>query len=401
MIPLLSLIIPTRNRPAYLLDSVDLALKECPNAEIVVSVNSTTDALRSSLSLHTNSGRVLYRHSSEHLSVVDNFERGLEMSTGRYVMFIGDDDGVGPHLEQVVLWAIDRDVEAVVSYCNTLVTIYFWPGVRSKYFGDAYAETLFLHPFTGQASAIDPLAALRDVSGQFGGGLGRMPRAYHGLVSRKLLKRVKNKYGSVFGGVSPDIYSAALISSVCRRACVVDYPFVIPGASSVSTAGEGAARTDKGKLRDIDHVARFGDSLLWDPRIPEFYSPQTVWAYSLQKALDKMPELNIEPAYGRLFARCLLYYPKYWGEIFRSARHWNSLTGGLLFWSRVSLGVIAEIFQQLLRAMRRARHPRAGGASERLSGLQSISQAYAALESHIRLKGEALQMPIRETENSK
>jgi glycosyltransferase involved in cell wall biosynthesis len=392
---LLSIIIPTRDRFEYLIDTVQLILAKVLDAEVVVCDNSSTDRLKTDLASVIADGRVRYSYSTEKLSVVDNFERALDMSSGEYVIFIGDDDAIGPKIYEITMWAKKNRVEALVSYRNSFIANYFWPGVKSKYFGNGYASRLFVSKFSGRVIGVDALHELQQVASQLGGGLGSLPRAYHGLISRQLIERVKNKHGQLFGGVSPDIFSATLIASECNNACIVDFPFVVPGASNVSTAGQGAERSDKGDLHSTDHIARFGSNLIWDPRIPEFYSPQTVWAYSLIMALKKLPGNDIKPSFGRLYARCFLYYRPHHAELFRAMRFQAKNVGLLSVVFSFSAGIIGELLQQFARVSRRILHPRAGGASTRYSDLHTVSQAYQKLSEHIEQNNLQLDLPIK------
>lgn len=391
--PKISVVIPTRNRPQFLLDSVNVALAHCVNVEVVVCDNSDTDALRERLAEQVAGGRVIYDHGAELRSVVQNFERAANLASGDWLIFIGDDDSIGPGLEDVAKWATRAGVEAVVSYSDTFVALYYWPGVKSKYYGDAYAARLFVWPFTGEARQIDGMVELRRVARRFGGNLGALPRAYHGLVSRALFDRVRQQHGHVFGGVSPDIYSAALIAAHSRKSALVNYPFVIPGGSSPSTAGQGAARTDVLSLRQTDHIARFGSAFAWDARIPEFYAPQTVWAFSLLKALEQLPELRIRPAYGRLYARCLLYCHRYskitWRTAFSRASGGSKL--GMLF--ALAAGAIGEMAELSKRVARRIASPGPMGNARRFNDLATISQAYASLVAYIEKSGSHLKLP--------
>lgn len=397
-LPKLSIIIPTRNRQDYLLYAVNTIVQYCPSAEIIVCDNSSSDKLRDILAAHISGGNIRYSYSSEYLSVVDNFERALKMSTGKYVMFIGDDDSVGPGLQEVVDWAIEFNVDAVVSYRDKFLVSYFWPGVQSKYYGNGYAANMFVHDFSGEAFKIDPIESLRSVADVCGSsGLGSLPRAYHGLVARSVLDRVTLKHGRVFGGVSPDIYSATLIASECSSAYVVDFPFVIPGASSVSTAGQGAAQSDRTSLRNTEHTARFGDGLIWDELIPEFYSPHTVWAFSLKKALDCAPGLGIAPSYARLYARCLLYNSAYKTEISAAIESWKTIHMVERFRLVIGWAGAKEIWSQIRRIGRRAISPRAGGNAVKFSQLQTIFDAYETLSEHIRVRGVHLSLPKLET----
>ena len=387
---LISLIIPTRNRPDYLVAAVDLARHHCQDIEVVVCDNSDTDSLRQRLATAIDDGSVVYRYSAEQLSVVDNFERARRLATGHYLMFIGDDDGIGPGLHEVATWALDQDVDAVVSYQSAFIANYFWPGVASRYFGNAYSASLFVRKFSAQASKIDCKAALRGVAQRFGGGLGALPRAYHGLVSKSLLDRIADQYGSVFGGISPDIYSATLITAECRNAWWVDYPFVIPGASPTSTAGQGAARSDKGELHQTDHITRFGSQLQWNPLLPAFYAPQTVWAYSLQAALDKVPQLKVAPDHGRLYARCLLFHRRHASATVAAMRLAARHTGWVRVLSATGLGLVAELAAQSWRLLSRVTAPRAGGHATHYTDVTQIGDAYAVLSEHILKTGRLL-----------
>lgn len=391
--PLLSIVIPTRNRQDYLLDSVDLALASLQDAEIVVCDNSDDDSLRERLAPALATGRVRYHFAQEQLSVVGNFETALAMSQGDYVLFIGDDDAVGPGLEAIAQWALAEGVDAVVSYRSSFLASYFWPGVKSKYFGDAYAAHLFVNPFTGRCHDVNAVQALHEVACRLGGGLGELPRAYHGLISRQLIQRILARHGHVFGGVSPDIYSATLIAAHCERAVVVDYPFVIPGASPTSTAGQGAQRSDRGHLRATEHIARFGDGLQWDARIPAFYSPHTVWAYSLCKALEQVPHLGVRPSYGQLYASCLLYHRAHREEIRMAMQALAEERGHWTVRLQTAKGIAIELGRQAARLGRRLLNPRAGGSARRYGQQLRISEAFAALGRHISSEGVRLHLP--------
>lgn len=382
--PLLTVVIPTRNRNKYLLDSIKVIIENVHDVEIILCDNSDTDILNSMLEVYRETGRIKYLYSSEKLSVVDNFERAFTKMEGDYVISIGDDDTIGPEIETIARWAKLENVEAVISYKNAFIASYYWPGVRSRYFGSGYESRLFVNSFTGEVAAVDPILALKKVAQRLGSGLGEMPRAYHGLVSRSLLERIRNSQGHLFGGVSPDIYSAALISGYCLRMVAIDFPFVIPGASPSSTAGQGAARSDRGTIQSTEHTARFGDKLDWDERIPEFYSPHTVWAYSLCKALDRLPNLRISPEFSRLYASCLMYYPKHYKELFQAMGALARTEGRFRVGFSFAKSLIIEVFDLLRKVSTRLCSPRAGGQALRFSQIETISLAYAVLNEHIK-----------------
>lgn len=375
--PLISIIIPTCNRHVYLRSVLETLLNVTEDTEIVISDNSDTPRLREELSERLSSERIVYQHHTERLSVVENFERALHMSSGEYLIFIGDDDCVGPAIEDIARWAKSQDIDAVVSYRDRFLANYFWPGVKSKYFNNGYSAKLFVANFSGQASPLDTKRAIRSAARRPGSGLGNMARAYHGLLRRTLAMQIVEKYGSLFGGVSPDIYSAALISHEAKRAYVLDFPFVIPGGSPPSTAGQGAARTDKGGLFSVEHIQRFGTALQWNQDIPAFYSPVTVWSYSLQCALDRIASPSITLNYPRLYTRCFLQYREFNAHTLASVKHWKRGKGNIFQLVIGSvIGIAAEASGLVARVWNRAFRPH-----RQYAPLDTIGGAYAQLAS--------------------
>ncbi|MDO9610718.1 MAG: glycosyltransferase [Serpentinimonas sp.] len=381
--PLLSVVIPTRNRNKYIIDSINVILNNVSDVEIIVSDNSDTNILSSMLAPHLKTGKLKYFYSSDNLSVVDNFERAFLEAKGDYLISIGDDDAVGPGLEAIAQWAKAKEIDAVVSYRDSFLAAYYWPGVKSKYFGNGYDSRLFIYEFTGEVKAIDPIKALRNVARRLGGGLGELPRAYHGLVSRTLVEKIRASNGHLFGGVSPDIYSAALIAGSCRQAILVDFPFVIPGASAASAAGNGVNRSDRGTIQGTEHTARFGEKLIWDYRIPQFYSPHTVWAYSLCMALKRLPNLKISPEFSRLYACCFLYSRRNHYELFRAMRFLAKTEGRFSVLIKFSVSLILELSRLSWKLLTRLSSLRAGGRAVSYGPLDSISQAFIQLNKHI------------------
>jgi hypothetical protein len=376
--PLLSIIIPTFNREECLVPVLQTLLRET-NAQLVVSDNSARSLSSENLKNFSIDGRLIYQHHVDKLSVVDNFERALSMSTGEYLIFIGDDDCVGPNIEDIVRWAKDEHVEAVVSYCDRFIVNYFWPGITSKYFGDGYASKLFLAKYTGMTRPLDTRKAILNSAHRPGHGLGSMARAYHGIVSRKLVERVVARYGSLFGGVSPDIYSATLLTHESKSAYIVDYPFVIPGASPKSTAGEGAARDDTDVLHGREHIRRFGEGLQWDARIPAFYSPTTVWAFSQQQALDRINDPLLSLNFPRLYLRCALEARAHQGAVLTAIRYWLRTGTVLRLTHGAAIALVAEFIGQVRRVCYRFLTP-----PRSFSDLTTIGDAYSVLKDHAR-----------------
>ncbi|MDM8355011.1 glycosyltransferase [Pandoraea communis] len=349
----LSIIVPTHDRAQYAVPTIRYLLDTCHDAEIVVADSSEEDKLTDGLNDHPRFSQVrLLRPEKRPMSVVDNFNFGLRHSTGDYLVFLGDDDFVMPIVGDVCDWMQSNDID-VVKF--TFPALYFWPDFQHKRLAGSLGGTLHLAPFTGKASIYDPRKALAEALDNFGGGVMDMPRAYAGMVSRQLVQRIANEYGDLFGGVSPDIYSSALIS-MCSSKCVyLDYPVLIPGASSASTAGQSANGQHIGKLRENAHIAPFTD-LVWDARIPEFYSVPTVWSFSLLKAVEKLGIKMDRVNFMRLYLKCYLYHADYRSvtrEAFRHSREngflRNAMVSCAIALLRESRWVFGKIVDRIAR----------------------------------------------------
>lgn len=321
MQPILSVIIPTHNRFELASLTIKTIISNFPKTEIVVSETSTEPKIKSEFSKEISEGIIKYIRPAVGIDIVSNFEIAFQQATGKYVTFIGDDDCVGPHIEDVVGWAIKNHIDALT---GTLPVNYYWPDFITKMSGNKYSASLSIKPFTGSAKKLKSDLALKRALDNLGGGLDTMPRGYHGIVSRDLCTTIINKYGSLFGGVSPDIYIAALISKEATNAYIVDYPITLPGSSGVSGAGQSAKGKHIGFLRDTPYMAAF-KNLEWDVIIPEFYSVETVWGYSLVKAIDA---INIYdnthiPNIERLIVKCLFYHSDYRKFVYKAYKNYR------------------------------------------------------------------------------
>lgn len=308
--PVVSVIIPTHERAQYAVPTIRSMLALQGDIEVVVCDTSTNDLISSALHGAPNLARLKLVRPGRALSVVDNFNTALAAASGKYLTFIGDDDFVSAQILSVANWAEANKVDAIKF---SFPTLYFWPDFRHKTQNAKIAGTLRTSQFSGRVTPHDAKAAALQAMANFGGGVMEMPRAYAGLISRELVERIEKKYGLLFGGVSPDIYSAFLISQETEKCVYIDYPVIIPGASGASTAGQSANGRHVGALRDNAHISPFHD-LVWDSRIPEFYSVPTVWSYSLLKAVEKHGTQLNQINFPRLYLKCLIFHRHFFNE---------------------------------------------------------------------------------------
>ncbi len=117
MSPLLSIVIPTFNRPAYLKEAALSALGQTyPNIEVVIGDNGTTDARRDWEPELANDPRLIYRRNERNLGMVGNFNALADAARGEYLVALGDDDRLLPDFASRLMAEMKPDVRLV--FCN-------------------------------------------------------------------------------------------------------------------------------------------------------------------------------------------------------------------------------------------------------------------------------------------
>lgn len=93
-LPLVSVLIPTYNRPHYVTLAVQSVLRQTyPNIEIIITDDSTNDATKEALVPFVNSCHNLtYIKNDHNLGGEKNFQKVYSLSKGEYVNYLMDDD---------------------------------------------------------------------------------------------------------------------------------------------------------------------------------------------------------------------------------------------------------------------------------------------------------------------
>lgn len=407
-LPLLSIAIPTRNREEYALSSVASILAINSNdLEVVVQDNSDASDLEDSLRKYTSDLRLRYAHCPTPLSFVGNFNAALELCRGQYVCLIGDDDGVNPEIIEAARWARERGVDALTP---SLPASYLWPhsGVGSTLFTRIPQGTgsLAIRTFSGRVIDVVPGVELLKVVRNGGQGflLTRIPRLYHGIVSKTCLEKIRLRTGSYFGGLSPDIFAAVGVANFAVTAKFVDYPLTLPGACRLSGSIQSLVGGHTGRFEDAPHL-RFRGAYQWSSLVPRYYSVPTIWADSTLAALKSLgrEDLLTEFSVARLAAQCLSENPSYARliitDFFRAVHSLGgnsfSATGQLL---KALWGGPARSF--LRRLENRVQILLKGRRLEMLSGLANIGEATNALGTFLKESGWAFSTCIQTARRS-
>lgn len=312
--PLLSIVIPTRNRAKYAGPTIEsiLGLSKEP-LELVIHDNSDNDELERYVSQRKYDSRLKYFRIKGIISGTDNFELSAAKAQGEFIGFIGDDDCINPELFHVVAAANTAGLDAVLGSSVS----YIWPDVRNRVFGYRLVSTLEVKPYSGKISYPDPREQVIKCLKQGGLSLCSLPLIYHGVVRRQCLEKVREKAGCYFPGPCPDMAGAVAVSAFVGRYCKVDYPLFVSGCSGGAT--NIAISKKAGLLDEFPFLTpRYKNG--WSTMVPRYFSRSTVWAEGVVQALkatkreDLLSMLNLP----MLHARCLALEPEFFSVIIRN-----------------------------------------------------------------------------------
>lgn len=299
--PLLSIVVPTKDRYRYLeklLELIDSFNYDSNEFEVVLQDNTQDNSRILKFLAEKKYPFVVYNHKAEQIPIYLNSDLAILVSSGEYVCFIGDDDGVTRDILDWVKWMKDSGNEVLIP----LEVAYDWP--------DSYSVTgvdtrgiLSFPPITAETvvrDSMEEMGKLIDI-----GFIDRkgLPLVYHGIVKRTALDKVYSQGGTFFPGPSPDIANGVALALVCDKYVYVGQPIVISGASS--THGGGAKKM-KGRGADIASMPFLPQNCKenWEEKIPLVWTGPTVWCESAIKALrymhreDLIDKVNFEHLYS-------------------------------------------------------------------------------------------------------
>jgi hypothetical protein len=241
-IPLLSIVVPTRERADVLAEALAALLSlRLENIEFVICDNASTDQTQEVVA-QFGDPRLRYFRSETRISMPENFERGLRLARGRYVMTMGDDDFI---IEENLLLALEKAEREDVDLVYWFRCAFYW----GSYPDDRMASTFAIHSGRGQYQ-VDPVALLQI---SYAGFLNYyyMPGAYNSLISRNFLKRYLDYMrGQYFPSyvVCVDAFSALAFCSMGPSVYFQQSPAAVSGISrhsngmSLYNGGVEAAR---------------------------------------------------------------------------------------------------------------------------------------------------------------
>jgi glycosyltransferase involved in cell wall biosynthesis len=291
--PLLSLIVPTRERAETLVFTLASALEQSSqDYEVIVSDNASTDGTRAVVDGITDS-RIRYFNTGQRLSMCSNYEFALERASGEYVIFIGDDDAVVPGAIDYLL-SLVRAVPEQTIYMWPLHT-YDWPASGEK------GRVAYLAPMR-TPSELDLKARARFVVGKGGWKYYELPSPYHAAIPRLLLDEIRSRTGRVFHSTQPDVFTAMALPALADRAINIGFSVTFNGRSSRSN---GLGFVNKSAQLNIDRfLSEYGDYKIHPSLFPGVSTAANMISDAILLACDLFPEVydGVEFNYEAMWA---------------------------------------------------------------------------------------------------
>jgi len=252
--PILSIIVPTRERAAYLHACLATCLLSArDDYEVIVLDNASADGTSDVVGAITDR-RLRYARSDQRLSMRDNFERGFDLARGVFVGFIGDDDGLFEFTQDRVIGLFSKnDVDAV----SAARAHYGWPDLISS------RRNTGLVPRKKNVTVQRSRGALRHLLRD--SDYYKLPCIYHGFVRASRVAELRERQGRLFLSSQVDMFSTIALSMENIGFAYSASPLVINGGSSRSNgAAHFGGGADEEKRRwvaedELGFLPGFGD----------------------------------------------------------------------------------------------------------------------------------------------
>jgi glycosyltransferase involved in cell wall biosynthesis len=290
---LLSVVIPTKNRPDTLHFAVRAALLvRSGDLEVVVQDCSEDDRSEAAIAMFAADERLRYAKSPAAPSMTENWNLAFERVSGDYAIVLGDDDAVGPEIVNAARWAMENDVDAVADERIG----YLWPSYQLR----EAAGTVRITRHTGGIAYPDASRLLETTLRKYPFNTTLLPHIYHGLVRMRLMREIKSRTGSFFDSMAPDFYTTIALSCLTKQFARVGYPLCASGASAAANSG----RVHEGK--DYLHALEYQHNQ-WSAYVPPFYSMSTSIFDATIKALNHMGRRDLVTSldFANFYAECL------------------------------------------------------------------------------------------------
>lgn len=295
---LLSIVVPTKNRYPYLFKLMEV-IEGFHSSEIELVIQDNNEDNTEMLEYFEKRGRgdyVVYNWHKESLPIYLNSDYAVRNSSGEYVCFIGDDDGVSKYIIDCCRWMQANKIDVVFPRGY----YYYWP---DAHISERYKGSIKWSNIESRMVVRDSRQELNKLLAEGITTDGILPRLYHGIVKRSALTCIWNKCGSYFPGASPDIANAVALAFVVDKFATIQFPICYSGASK--HLGGGAVAMKHRGTTDFKSLPFLPDNLedIWYEKIPKVWTAPTIYCESAIESMrnmgheDLIDDINFEKLY--------------------------------------------------------------------------------------------------------
>lgn len=271
--PFFTIIIPTRNRADTLFYSIKTILNQSfKDFELIISDNSTNEESQKLINTILDS-RVVNLKTDGNLCMSDNWEYALKNANGKYVLIIGDDDGL-------VIDALQFCYDKISSLKPDAFMFdwigYNWPiNNNSKIVPSQISIPLNLKEeyIINSDLIFKKIMNSKDT-------YNSLPSIYTSFISKELIDEISIQSGRFFNSVIPDVFSGMQIVKKSKNIYKTTRLIGIRGASTKSNGVVFISDSKNSlKLQDEFNDLNSKSNIKWNSLAPYVFC---YYAYSLE-----------------------------------------------------------------------------------------------------------------------
>lgn len=305
---LLSIVVPVKNDYEHLKAIIKKVNTLNSNIiELVIQDNTKVNEGFLKILEENKFNNLTYNHTKGNLTMSENFEMAINISSGEYLCILGADDNISAKILDATKYLKSKKIESAVFN----KALFNWPGMTFKTKFDKPSLTIFK-----SSGKLFNINVQKELDSLLKGGmvsLGKLPEPYHGIIKKSVLNRVLKETGKYVPAACPDMAMAVALSFLVQEHVYIDAPVTISGHSHSSNAGRGARGMHKGDLKDKSFLP---DNIedTWPPFIPKIWTGPTMYADSVYNTLialgkeNKLKLFNKEASYANIISIFPEYY---------------------------------------------------------------------------------------------
>jgi glycosyltransferase involved in cell wall biosynthesis len=259
--------------------------------EIIVSDNASEENVRGLIE-DIDDSRITYLRSDQPLSVTDNWNRAIDAARGRWVVMLGDDDGLAPGYFQAMQAACTKLNYPDIIYHGAYH--FLAPNVLP---GQAEGRLSDVTPMHSLLLGHNEPSLLPRAQCEAAARAALDMRAVYGfnmqyfLFCAEFLDQMR-QFGPVFRGPYPDFYAANLALLLAKKVGVVPAPMTVIGITRKSYGYFHFNNNESAGMEFLANqdFAKQVSSELRQHLLPGSYM-NTLWLVSVALIRDSLPEV--------------------------------------------------------------------------------------------------------------